>query len=239
MFGWGYYVLGFTLWVSLHSLDLHVSLTIELKPGLYFSRRLSAAVAYSYVAIADDWGLLSGCPNALERSASKLINCLPTRNSNSKANSNSNSNFFINLYVHREMAYVLLEWHAYCQHVLYVCVSLYVWVKSICWPIVHSHPFWSFRRCFSMHSPSFCFFFSFYFSFIYLFYYFFGGGVVWFLFQICNFQIHCSVVVITLMSAIPVPLLLCWKAQDPIDKSTYVQVMAWCRQATIHHLNLC
>ena len=64
MFGWGYYVLGFTLWVSLHSLDMHVSLTIGLKPGLYFSRRLLAAIAYSYVVIAGDCGQLSGCPNA-------------------------------------------------------------------------------------------------------------------------------------------------------------------------------
>ena len=129
----------FDVWIYTRmkcSVKLSIRVT-KVKPGLYFSRRLSAAVAYSFVARAGDHGrhrqLSFKCARALRKYTVARQNDKMShpRNSNSNANSNSNSNFFIELYLHREITlHVLFEW----PHTLSACsyrVSLYAWVCTL------------------------------------------------------------------------------------------------------------
>ena len=148
-----------------------------LKPGLYFSRRLSTAVAYSFVARAGDHGrhrqLSFKCARAFKKYKQS-----PDRTTKWSIHGIQIqmqirvriqiSSFW--LYLHREITlYVPFEW----PHTLSACyrVRLYAWVYIRYWLACAYHLFQSFRRCFSINS-TFCGFCNQ------------GGGGI----QICNFR---------------------------------------------------
>ena len=102
---------------------------------LYFSRRLLAAVADSFVVRAGDYGshrlLSSESARALykyKQSPNRTAKMIHPRNSNSNANSKSNSNWDIDVCLYWELtSYVLLELSE-CYR-----VSRYSWVENRYW----------------------------------------------------------------------------------------------------------